>query len=303
MYEIEKKKLSLTSYIAFLVFLLMAVTFAFGRNIIEKVNLFALTLTGEVKISQAPPDAKIKKEVIEKRTKFKSAQNLMRASTKKIKQQKAPAAQAVKRKRPAENGFYVTDATTDHTSAIINVGSKQNITLNSNNWSGEDDLSFRCKLEKKHDGFQVTLAIKDNVLWAKNANVDYRNDCIEIYFDVRPDKDRGKPGYETRAVYQCTAVPFFGTPRRANTLTLRTGGQAVPTPQECVVRSNATPGGYSISVFIPFSVFKYKPGEEFNFDIGVIDYDADNNMTQMVWSGTKENYMNPTYFGRMKPAK
>lgn len=303
MYEIEKKKLSLTSSIAFFVFLLMAVAFAFGRNIIEKVNLFALTLTGEVKISEAKPDAEIKKQVVEKRTKFKSAQNLMRVSAQQVKKQVAPPAQVVKRQRPAENGFYVSTATTDHAPAIISVGSKQNITINPANWSGEDDLSYRCKLEKKDDGFQVTLAVRDNVLWAKNPDVDYKNDCIEIYFDVRPDKDRGKPGYEARAVYQCTAIPFFGTPKRANTLTLRTGGQTVPTPRECVVRSNATPGGYSISVFIPFSIFKYKPGEEFNFDIGIIDYDADNNMTQMVWSGTAENHRDPTYFGRMKPAK
>ncbi len=295
--EKERRRLSLTSFIALFVFLALAITFSFGRSLIERINLSFLTLTGEVKIVATKPDSVIKQKVVAKKKIFQTAKKLIKVKSKKVSSKK------ISRKRPPEKGFYITSETTDRSSTLIKVGSKDHCVTGAQNWKDTDDLSYKCMLEKKENGFLVMVAVKDNIRWAKDENIQYRNDCIEIYFDVRPLKNRGNIKYEDRAVYQATVVPFYGMPKNSNTMTLRTAGKKIKVPDGCWVKSNAIPGGYKVEAFFPFSIFKYKPDDEFNFDIGIIDYDGNNSLTQMVWSGIKENYNNASYFGRMKPAK
>jgi len=288
-----RQKISRTCFAALLAFLAMSFVFAMERDLISQINLWFLSMTGEVTITPStevapPPEMTFRQEKLKEANKIN-----------KVTPPKPKPAQAVARKRPAEQGYYTVADSIDPDRATIYVHKKDNLVLNANNWKGPDDLSYRCRLSREAKGFLVTVVIKDNTLWAKNGQVQHQNDCVEIYFDVRPEKQRGKPTYEN-GVYHALIVPWYGAKANANTMIFHFGDDK-PMPPGCWIKSNELPNfGYRVDAYFPFSMFAYPPGDEFNFDIGVIDYDDATHFKQMVWSGIAENYSNPQFFGKMK---
>ncbi len=293
--EKEKRIISTTAFSFFIIFVVIAMIFIFGRQYIGAFNYWCLIMTGEVTprpvdVNQIPEDVKIQQQ------QFQKANNMNKVD--------APAQEAtnqhVSRKTPAENGTYSTPETdkTDD-SSIIAVGSNDKVVVGSNNWHGKEDLSFKVRLFRQEKGFLVVVMVTDDILWAENENVQHQNDCVEIYFDVRPPKQRGKDKYEP-GVYHALIVPCFGMKKNANTMIFHFENDE-PMPEGCRVKTNTTADGYRVEAFFPFTMFKYEPEDEFNFDIGVIDYDYSGNYSQMVWSGSSENYKGAMWFARMKP--
>jgi|GEM_PF-3358123 len=292
----RRQKISRTCFLALVIFLGMAFVFAMGRNVISQINIWLLTLTGEVTIipsSEKPIDP----ELVFQQQKLQEANKLNKV-TAPVKQQSPQA----NRKRPVEQGYYTTPEDHDPDElSIISVSKKQNLALNPENWRGPDDLSFRCRLIREKAGFRVIVVVKDDILWAKNDKIQHMNDCVEIYFDVRPGKKRGQSAYE-KGVYHALIVPWYGNPANANTMIFHFKNDE-KMPDGCWVKSSGIKDfGYRVEVYFPFSMFAYPPDEEFNFDVGVIDFDSSNSgkMKQMVWSGTKDNFGDALWFGHMK---
>ena len=294
--EKEKKVISTTAFSFFMLFVVIAMVFILARNYIAGFNVWCLAMTHEITI--APPDPnQVPEQVKIKQQQFKQANTINKV--------KAPAPAAVNqhatRKTPPEKGTYTTSSSESDDTSTIFVGSKAKIVNNPQNWKDTNDLSYRAKLFRLEKGFLVIVVVKDDVLWAKDESIQHQNDCVEIYFDVRPKDTRGKDKYEP-GVYHALIVPCFGMKKNANTMIFHFDKDD-PMPPGCYVKSNVVPEGYRVEAFFPYTMFKYQPEEEFNFDIGVIDYDGNGNFCQMVLSGSAENYKGAMWFGKMKPAK
>lgn len=298
MNEKDNKRLSRTCFIALGAFLVLSLIFAFFRDPIGQFNIWCLAMTGEITVSNEPAKA-LPREVVVRQEMVREANKINKVKTPPKPQKN----EHQTRKRPPEQGVYLTASTADSTKGTYFVGKKDNVVLNPQNWGGPDDLSYRFRLTRQNNGFHVVVVVKDNKLVATNDRVQYQNDCVEIYFDVRPKDKRGKDDYEA-GVCHALIVPYFGKPKNANTMVFNYKGKDEKMPDGCWVKSNEVKGfGYRVEAFFPFTMFPKPPEEEFNFDIGVIDYNDDSHFCQMVWSGTKENYRGPMWFGRMKKAE
>ena len=295
----EKKSISVTAFSFVAVFLIIAMIFIFGRQYIAGFNIWCLAMTGEVtirpaEVSPIPESVKIQQQMV------KQANTINKTKAPEAKAQSSSTSAYASRKRPAENGFYATEDNKEAPEATITVNSKDHVVLGPQNWKGEKDLSYRARLYRQEKGFLVVVVVTDDIRWAKVSSAQHQNDCVEIYFDVRPKDKRGKYPYEP-GVYHALIVPCFGDKKNADTMVFHSDKDE-PMPEGCTVKSAVIEGGYRLEAFFPFTMFKYQPEEEFNFDIGVIDYDDESNLSQMVWSGTEDNYKDALWFGRMKPA-
>lgn len=298
MNEKDAIKLSRTGLIALGAFLALSLIFAFVREPISQFNIWCLAMTGEITITKSK-EPELPKAVVVRKEMFKEANKINKVKVPPKPQKN----EHLSRTRPAEKGLYIAADTKEPEKATIFVHEKENISLYPQNWHGSDDLSFRCRVTRQATGFNVVVVVKDDILWAQNEQVQHMNDCVEIYFDVRPSNTRGQDEYEC-GVCHALIVPYFGPPSRANTMTLNFKGKDEKLPAGVWVKSSEIKNfGYRVEAFFPFSMFPNLPEDEFNFDIGVIDYDDKTNYTQMVWSGTKENYRGTMWFGRMKKAQ
>ena len=307
MESFEERKIKRTCVIAAVVFVTLSLLFSFGRNAIERFNLQCLALTGEVKLRGETElrDERRQQEIRDQKDMFKQAVQIIKQPSKpaaKTTAKAAPKPVVTVRTKPPEDGFYATRSSGESTLPTITVDSKDKVVLNPQNWRGPEDLSFKARLTRLDDGFHVVVLVKDDVRWAKDPKVHHRNDCVEIYFDLRPKNTRGTGEYEAHSVRHALIVPYFGIKGIADTMIFHFKNDE-PMPQGCWVKSSPTDTGYRVEAFFPFKMFNARIEDEFNFDIGVIDYDGEGNFSQMVWSGVPDNYKDPRWFGRMKPVK
>lgn len=167
-------------------------------------------------------------------------------------------------------------------------------------WDGREDCSAVCWVRRGDDRFDVTIDVRDDVLEVSAVN-PWERDGVELFFDVRPDDERGRSSY-AKGVFQliCAAAAEDGT------LTPRFGGDPMLTSVPRVsVTFKRTARGYRIDVGIPFKGLEENhmaPGEQFNFDFIVNDADSPRGRdTILAWSGDGNNWQNATAFGRMSP--
>jgi hypothetical protein len=147
----------------------------------------------------------------------------------------------------------------------------------------------------------VTVEVNDDCLEGNGAS-PWQNDSVELYFDLRPSKTRGKDKYE-KGVFQAIAVPCFAE-RGADKVSFYFGGGSPLSVPGTRMKSWINKGqGYGVSVFFPYEGLKkyhLMPEDEFNFDIAINDSDNNGKRSQMMWSGTVHNCRGPKFFGRFK---
>lgn len=169
-------------------------------------------------------------------------------------------------------------------------------------WGAAEDCSAVAWMVRSDKGLLVTIDVTDDIVETSALN-PWERDGVELFFDVRPEHDRGKAAHGP-GVFQliCAALSEDGA------IEPQFGGDPMVTAVEGVTAEcRLKRGGYVIEVAVPFSGLKANhvvPGEHFNFDFVVNDADSPSGRDSMLcWSGDGDNWRNASAFGRFEPLR
>jgi hypothetical protein len=200
----------------------------------------------------------------------------------------------------ARRGLYSLGAEGGAPETLLALGSRSQITSGGESWQGPADSSAEARVTRTDAGILVEVAVTDDRVRA-DGDRPWQCDSVEMYFDLRPTETRGKGRYE-KGVFQLIAVPDVGREGRTALHFFPGKDRGVPGRR---ASSEVTAAGYTVEVFLPAEGIERRhlvPGDEFNFDFGVNDADAEaKRETQLMWSGTGKNHRDPAAFGRLRP--
>lgn len=161
-------------------------------------------------------------------------------------------------------------------------------------WRGPGDLSARFAVAVLPDRLRFLIEVADDDLSAATGSDPSQGDSAELYLDLRPDADQGKPVYSRQVVALQVSPPTAAGPSRWQPMQ-----ELPPELRALAVDCQATREGYRVQVDLPLSVLKATRGETWEglgFDVGVNDADAGGQRkSQLMWTGYPDNYLNPGY--------
>ena len=212
------------------------------------------------------------------------------------------------RMRSVRRGYYFTEAFTypkppaPPRQAVLHMDTAFHVRAGKKRqWKGPSDCSGRAWLCRSPDdsAFLLSVDVTDDVL-RTDQELAFKNDSVEVYFDLRPAEDRGKAEY-AKGVFQMIVVP--NAKGGAATISFPDKAAAVPgVKAHTTVKKN----GYRLAILIPFDGLKKAhrlPGRRFNFDVGINDCDSPAGRHLMLeWAGFHNNFRNAASWGRMEPA-
>jgi hypothetical protein len=170
------------------------------------------------------------------------------------------------------------------------------VVLGREQWEGKDDLSADVWLSRTETDLRVQVRVHDDQLVRDFHRDPFENDCVELYFDLRPEREQGRLFYGARTfgVFVKPPTPAFPDPE---TVPLS------PLPQEakalwCLGQLELD--GYSVEVHVPLTAFRAngKQLPRFGFDLAVDDADEPGwRQTELLWAGQPDDAVNPSSFG------
>lgn len=158
----------------------------------------------------------------------------------------------------------------------------------------ENDASATAYLAMTPTRLIVRVKVKDDNLQTSNE-VAHQNDSVELYFDFREKAKRGKD-YYNRGVFQIIAVP------ETNVVAWNQGPDTELEDviiRDTKVTSVLTDDGYIVTFDFPLVNFEENhviPSKDFNFVVGLNDYDEGEDAVQIMSSGTEDNWQDPSAF-------
>ncbi len=163
-------------------------------------------------------------------------------------------------------------------------------------WLGPTDLGGRFCVLALPDRLRFDVQVTDDDLTVADLNDPSRGDSVELYLDLRGDRDQGKPVYSQDVlVLQVLAPAAPDQPAQWK------GMHDLPADLEALsVTTQRTPDGYRVEVEVPLAAIEARRGRNWGglgFDIGVNDADGGGyRRSQMMWAGMPDNYLNAAYF-------
>jgi len=168
-------------------------------------------------------------------------------------------------------------------------------TLGRHTWWGPGDLSARFAVVALADRLRFIVEVTDDDLSVATLVDPSLGDSVELYLDLRPEADQGRPVY-SEGVLALQVIP----PAGADGQTLWRSMDPLPDDlQGLSIECARTATGYTARLALPLAAVEARrvgqwPG--LGFDVGVNDADFGGTRTgQMMWAGTGENYLNPAY--------
>jgi uncharacterized repeat protein (TIGR02543 family) len=149
----------------------------------------------------------------------------------------------------------------------------------------DSDNRIRFGLLWDDNYLYVGAAVDDAHVFAADP---YRNDSLEVYVDMRNDKEKG---------------PNLGYGDDDSQFLVSPGADAVTSWRKhdgVIAKSVITDTGYTVEMAIPWNTFGITPAEQIKigFDIGLNDDDTGGGRTGvLMWSGTMDNWQDPANFG------
>ena len=169
------------------------------------------------------------------------------------------------------------------------------LTIGRHAWLGPEDLSARFAVAALPDRLRFIVEVTDDSVATATLDDPSQGDSVELYLDLRPDADQGKPVYMpgVLALQIIPADPADGpSPWRSMD----------PLPEDLraiTVECAPTATGYAARIDLPLAPVLARRGEEWpglGFDIGINDADFGGIRTvQMMWAGTGDNYLSPAH--------
>jgi len=164
-------------------------------------------------------------------------------------------------------------------------------------WQGPEDLSADVRLSLTETSLRVSIRVFDDLLVRDYQQEVPDNDCVEVYFDTRPEADQGKLLYSPDTVLVFLKPP---TPAQPDPALVPLSGLP-PKFDGIALTGQRERDGYSLQLDVPRSAFlgpdaKLLP--RFGFDVALDDCDEPGwRQTQMIWAGYRDNYLDPSRFG------
>ncbi len=169
------------------------------------------------------------------------------------------------------------------------------LTIGRHAWLGPADLSGRFAVVALPDRLRFIVEVTDDSLAVATLDDPSQGDSVELYLDLRPDADQGKPVYMP-GVLALQVIPTDPAQGPAPWRSMD------PLPDDLLgiaVECAPTATGYAARIDLPLAAITELRGEAWQglgFDVGVNDADFGGIRTvQMMWTGTGDNYLNPAY--------
>lgn len=205
-------------------------------------------------------------------------------------------------------GKPAKDIDWDGTEPTATMRQRENLVLGSGAWAGPRDLSAVFWCARDAEALLLHVAVRDDaVLTQKDLSQPtmFFGDCVQLSLDCRSDADRGLPLFD-RDVHLLFLVPGYTGPRIAEWSFGDRPECTVPPAgrwSDLTMESARTPEGYQVTVRIPLSALRPHSGaapDSIGFDVLVDDTDTGRGRdSQMAWSGTALNYLNPGSYGSL----
>lgn len=162
-------------------------------------------------------------------------------------------------------------------------------------WLGLTDLSARFCVLALPDRLRFDVQVSDDDLTLADLNDPSRGDSVELYLDLRGDRDQGKPVYsEDVLLLQILAPAAPDGPAQWKGM-----HDLPPDLADLSVTTQRTPDGYRVQVEVPLAPIEARRGRNWGglgFDVGVNDADfGGSRKAQMMWAGMPDNYLNAAY--------
>jgi hypothetical protein len=172
-----------------------------------------------------------------------------------------------------------------------------NLLSDPKDWNGLYDLGASFGLARDGKNLYVLVRVLDDQVLVRDPG----NDGVELFFDLRPPADRGRPVYDHRCFALAVRPSSYGQWTRISALSDDPTGFATITG---TARRHFR--GYSLLLTVPFDTLESIAGgpvASFGFDFMVHDADTSGTRkTTMVWSGRRDNLINPSGFGEVRLA-
>lgn len=166
----------------------------------------------------------------------------------------------------------------------------RSLVLGAHLWQGEDDLSGRFRTTVVDDVLRIEVQVVDDVLTVADLSDPSRGDSVEVYLDLRPRGEQGRPVY-TEDVLALQVIPPSGEGAEARWRNMH----ALPTDLvDLRVEAELGEDGYRVEIDLPLSAIVARRGEDWGgigLDVGINDADHGSRKSQMMWTGTGENYL------------
>ncbi|NPV47586.1 MAG: hypothetical protein HPY69_11550 [Armatimonadetes bacterium] len=195
---------------------------------------------------------------------------------------------------PAIRADVPVEAAADANAWTWHAFTPEAFTIGRDEWLGPADLSARFAVVVQPDRLVCTVEVTDDSLTTASLQDPSRGDSVEIYLDLRPDADQGKPVYGPEVVLIQVIPPTAGRGFQWRSM------EPLPGDMKGLgVDCTLTPTGYAAVLSLPLSTLRRFRGpvwDGFGFDVGVNDADhGGTRKSQMMWAGTGDNYLNPSH--------
>ncbi len=176
---------------------------------------------------------------------------------------------------------------------------EDSLTLDRHSWLGLDDLAGRFAVVVLPETVRFIVEVADDDISIANLLDPSRGDSVELYLDLRPDADQGKPIYSADVL----ALQIIAPGPAGEPVAWRNLHDLPADLTQLAVRCVRTQTGYRAEVDIPLAAIVARRGEKWQglgFDVGINDADfGGTRECQMMWAGTADNYLSPAYLGAL----
>lgn len=183
------------------------------------------------------------------------------------------------------------------------------VVMGRGSWKGKQDASARFLCTRTDTKLRITVRVTDDTVITHKETEAFPmffGDCVQINLDCRsPRGGQGRPFFSP-AVPQLFLVPGTSMPRFADWSFGDRPERTVPPPpgwEETTLSSRITENGYECVLELPLTALGFRPGIDhfIGFDVVLDDCDGGRKRdSQLVWSGTADNYLNPSWYGSLR---
>lgn len=145
----------------------------------------------------------------------------------------------------------------------------------------------------REEGLHFAIRVNDAIRSPRVPGSPWMEDCIEFFFDSRPDSALGRQEYTDHS-YRLFLVPESSDGKSAEL----TGSRNI-TPDGIHWKITNDLSGYSAEVLIPWTKLGLEKQSPIAFDLIVSNFDSGKLVRSHSWTGNTGNHMNRLNFGRL----
>jgi hypothetical protein len=166
-------------------------------------------------------------------------------------------------------------------------------------WRGPDDCSGALRLGQRDGWMYVAAQVRDDGrgFAATEPNAAWNRDAIELFFDLRPEREWQDFGFAGQGGQLMIGLPVADGP-----LLIKDGGANLSVAARTRSAWRVVSGGWELELAIPLTgkLAGIHPGQVLGF--GAVLNDADDNSgarVRLFWAGDRDSWRDRSAFGRL----